>query len=80
MKLFIIFLKIIIVAALLIISNGNLALNKTENKDIFFDRYSDWLSEIFNNGAIVVGYVISTEWLPDKPDNQANESVINIKR
>ena len=65
MKLIIILLKIFFIGALLIISNGNLALVDSHNRDVFYEKYYDWLSELYGKGAIVVGYVVSTEWLPD---------------
>ena len=65
MKTLIILIKIFFIGALLIISNGNLALSNSDNRDIFYERYYNWLSELSGKGAIVVGYVVSTEWLPD---------------
>jgi hypothetical protein len=75
MKTAIILLKILIVGALLIISNGNLAMKNQENLPIFFERYNSWLTELFDKGAVVMGYVISTEWLPDKELSQNEVSI-----
>lgn len=65
MKTFLIFMKIFFFAALLIISNGNLALADSHSRGVFVDRYTEWLGEMFHQGTDVVGYVVSTEWLPD---------------
>lgn len=65
MKTAIIILKVFFIGALLIISNGNLALIDADNRAVFAEKYYDWLSELFGKGAVVVGYVVSTEWLPD---------------
>ncbi|MDP4039185.1 MAG: hypothetical protein Q8P57_01225 [Candidatus Pacearchaeota archaeon] len=66
MKTFIILLKIFLIAALLIISNGNLALSNSDNRAVFFESYSVWLGELVEKGVTVTGYVVGTEWLPGK--------------
>ena len=68
MKLLMILIKVFVIGALLIISNNNLALEVPENRAIFFGKYTTWLSELFDHGVVVVGYVVGNEWLPDVPD------------
>jgi len=65
MKITLIILKVLFLGALLIISNGELALSEEGNFDIFKQKYGLWVSELFDNGITVVGYVVNTEWLPD---------------
>ena len=64
MKTILIFIKIFVIGALLIISNENLAMSSSENRHQFFDEYTTWLSELFDHGLVVVGYVVGNEWLP----------------
>ncbi len=66
MKGIIIAAKIFILAALLIISNGNLAMHDPANRAVFYERYSTWFSDIMDKGFEITGYVVRTEWLPDK--------------
>ena len=70
MKLYFLIIKIAVVAALLIISNSNLALIKPENRDIFWSQYHSWLSQAFDHTAYITGYMIRSEWLPDSPGGQ----------
>ncbi len=65
MKAILIFIKIFVIGALLIISNENLAMSSSENRHQFFDEYTTWLSELFDHGLVVVGYVVGNQWLPD---------------
>ena len=65
MKLLIILLIFLILGALFIIGNENLALKDRENFDKFTDLYYDWLSTLFENGKTITGYIIDSEWLPD---------------
>ena len=69
MKLVMILIKVLVIGALLIISNNNLALEVSENRAVFFEEYSTWLTDLFDHGAVVVGYVVGNGWLPDVPDN-----------
>ncbi|MEK6847133.1 MAG: hypothetical protein AABY16_03125 [Nanoarchaeota archaeon] len=69
MKLLMILIKVFVIGALLIISNNNLALEVPENRQVFFGQYTTWLSELFDHGAVVVGYVVGNEWLPDVPES-----------
>ena len=64
-----ILIKIFIIGALLIISNENLALQNPTNRERFVEEYTAWLSQLFDNGTVVIGYVISNEWLPNAEQN-----------
>lgn len=65
MKLYFVVFKIFIIAALLIISNHNLALKDSASRKVFFHEYAAWLSYFFKQGVDVTSYVVQSEWLPD---------------
>ena len=65
MRSYLILLKIMILAALLIISNNNLALKEKENREAFFGLYKVWLSGFYDKASFIVGHVVKLEWLPD---------------
>ena len=67
MKTVMILIKIFLIGALLIISNNNLALEVPQNRDKFFNFYTVWLSQLFDHGVVVVGYVVGNKWLPEVP-------------
>ncbi|MEK6824868.1 MAG: hypothetical protein AABX12_02080 [Nanoarchaeota archaeon] len=64
MKSFIILVKILVLSALLIISNNNLALHDSAERDKFFDLYFGWLSGFYDKAVYVTGYAVRAEWLP----------------
>ena len=69
MKTLMILIKIFIIGALLIISNENLALQNPTNRERLVEEYTAWLSQLFDNWTVVIGYVISNEWLPNAEQN-----------
>lgn len=77
MKSLIIIAKVFVLAALLIISNGNLAMHDAANREVFYERYSVWFSNLMDKGTEITGYVVRTEWLPDK--DIANTNVLKVK-
>ncbi len=72
MKIIMILIKVFVIGALLIISNENLAMSSSENRIQFIDKYTTWLSELFDHGLVVVGYVIKNEWLPYSESSLGN--------
>ena len=66
MKIQIVILKLLFLGALFIISNQNLHLLDDEERGLFFDSYSTWLDNMFNQGMDITGYVVKFEWLPPK--------------
>lgn len=64
MKITIFLIKFLFLGALFIISNNNLALLDSQNREQFYDMYSSWLSQIFNNALALTSYVVKFEWLP----------------
>ena len=66
MKILIIFIMFLFIGAFFIISENNLALNKTGNVDRVLGIYSLWLSQIFDNARVMTGDVVRMNWLPEK--------------
>lgn len=64
MKIIIFIMFFMIIVALFIISENNLALKKTENIDKFLGLYYSWLSHLFDNSKNLAGYVVKMDWLP----------------
>ncbi|MBM3228515.1 hypothetical protein FJZ20_01350 [Candidatus Pacearchaeota archaeon] len=58
-------IKFLFISALFIVSNGNLYLKESEQRDVFFQAYSNWISGVFSQGMEVAGYVINSRWLPE---------------
>ena len=54
----------LLIGAFFIIANENIRLNNSENVDLFFSQYGEWIDSLFGNGKVVVGYVVKMEWLP----------------
>jgi hypothetical protein len=65
MKILLILIKVFVIAALLIISNENLAMSSSEDRVQFISEYKIWLNQLFDHGLVVVGYVVGNEWLPN---------------
>lgn len=66
MKLVIFLLMFLVIGALLIISNNNLALYRDENVVKFRGLYIDWLDGVYSNVLGITGNVIKLRWLPEK--------------
>ena len=64
MKVAIILVKLFVLGALFIISNQNLHLLVPQERTVFFDAYSGWIGNLFEQTADVTGYVVKFEWLP----------------
>jgi hypothetical protein len=65
MKSSIIVIKVLVLSALLIISNNALALHDPADRAQFFDLYLSWLSGFYDKAIYLTGYVVRAEWLPD---------------
>ncbi len=72
MKIGLIILKLLFLGALFIISNHELYLKETNDRNIFLNMYSSWLETLFTQGLEVTTYVVKFEWLP-----QFNETYID---
>ena len=66
MKIPMVIIKLLFLGALFMISNYDLHLADTEEREIFFDLYASWFSTLTDQGAEITGYVVNFEWLPDK--------------
>ena len=64
MKIQMVVIKVFILGALLIISNQNLHIGISSERQVFLDSYTGWITNIFDQIADVTGYVIKFEWLP----------------
>ena len=64
MKIQMIIIKFLILGALFIISNQNLHLGILQEREIFFDTYLGWVTNIASQILDVTGYVIKFQWLP----------------
>ena len=65
MKSSIIIVKVLVLSALLLISNNSLALHDAQDRQQFFNLYLEWLSGFYDKGIYITGYVVRAEWLPD---------------
>ena len=64
MKVAMIVLKLLFLGALFIVSNYNLQLSDSTERVVFFQFYSSWVENIFNQGVDLTAYVVKFEWLP----------------
>ncbi|MEX0920663.1 MAG: hypothetical protein WDZ62_00140 [Candidatus Pacearchaeota archaeon] len=58
-------IKFFFISALFVISNGNLYMTDSLDRQVFFDIYSEWLGDIFGQGVEVAGNVVNSQWLPE---------------
>lgn len=61
-----ILIKFFFISALFIISNENLYLRDSIDRETFFNTYSIWLGNIFSQSVEVAGFVINLKWLPEE--------------
>ncbi len=64
MKIAILLVMFLVLSALLIISNNNLAFYKTENIDRFSSYYLGWMDQTYSNVEILTGNAIKLDWFP----------------
>ena len=64
MKIQMIIIKLLIIGALFIISNQNLHLGISQEREIFFNAYSGWITNILNKIVDVTGHFVRLEWVP----------------
>ena len=64
MKFLLILIKVFVIGALLIISNQDLSISDSSNREHFINEYSSWVSSLFEKGLSITSYVIKNEWLP----------------
>ena len=66
MKTFIFLMVFLLIGAFFIISNENIKLNSSQNISLFFSEYGKWIDQLVNNSKSLAGYIVKSEWLPDK--------------
>jgi len=64
MKIQIIIVKLFVIGALFIISSQNLHLGISNEREIFMDAYSGWITDILHTIINLTGNVAKFEWLP----------------
>ncbi len=64
MKFAIFILMFFVIGALFIIENNELVLSKSENIQIFFELYAEWINSLYLNFQILTGNIIQMNWLP----------------
>ncbi len=66
MKIPILIVNLLFLGALFIISNQNIHMGVSSERQAFFQDYSAWIGNIFNKAVDLTAYVIKVDWLPDK--------------
>lgn len=66
-----ILIKFFFISALFIIGNENLYLKDPVDRETFFNTYSIWLENIFDQSIEVINSVINLKWLPDNDFSQS---------
>jgi len=64
MKVLLFLMVFLILGALFIISNNNLAMHQKDNIKKFSELYIEWMDQIYLNFRIITGQVIRLNWLP----------------
>jgi len=64
MKIIMFIVKFLLIGALFIVSNENLALQGKEDREFFFETFQTWISSLTGNFGEITGYVVNSEWLP----------------
>ena len=64
MKILIIILMFFAVSALMIISNNDLTLHKSEHAKLFSELYSEWLDGVYVNVQVLTGKIVQLDWFP----------------
>ena len=65
MKIQMVIVKLFVLGALFIISNQNLHLMVPQEREIFFDAYTGWVTDIMHTIINLTGNVVKFEWLPE---------------
>ena len=80
MKFYLVFLKLFVISALLIVSNNNLALADAHNREQFWNQYHSWLSVTFDHGLELTGYVVRSDWLPVTHNATRSAPTLKVQR
>tara|TARA_Y100000310_G_scaffold147139_1_gene146404 strand:+ start:934 stop:1155 length:222 start_codon:yes stop_codon:yes gene_type:complete len=66
MKILMLVILFLLIGAFFIISNENIKMNSSENVSLFFNKYGQWFDQLIDNSKSLTGYVVRSEWLPNK--------------
>ncbi|MDP3987183.1 MAG: hypothetical protein Q8P81_03090 [Nanoarchaeota archaeon] len=77
--LLLIIIKFFLISALFIVSNGDLNLREQEDRVVFAEEYSTWLSNVFNQGTDIGGFVVNSQWLPSSDPSGRVEKIDRIR-
>ena len=66
MKILMFIILFLLIGAFFIISNENLSMKDSENREKFFDMYGHWFDKLADNGKTVSGYLVKMGWLPEE--------------
>ena len=69
MKIILLLLKLLFLGGLFLISNYELYLSDSHDREVFANFYISWIENLVNQGVDVTGYVIRFEWLPRIDEN-----------
>ena len=65
MKILMLAIFFLMIGALFIISENNLALKDSGSFPKFLGIYYSWISHLFDNSKNLAGYIIKMDWLPE---------------
>jgi hypothetical protein len=65
MKFLMIILMVLVLGALLIVSNNNLALSDSKDVKEFSSIWVDWTEKIFSNVGEITGNAVKLDWTPE---------------
>lgn len=66
MKIIMFVIVFLLIGAFFIISNNNLHLGDTEQREQFMQSYHGWFVKIADNAIGISGYVVKMDWLPEQ--------------
>ncbi len=66
MKFVMFIVLFLLLGGFFIISNGNIALNSSENINLFLNSYGKWIDGLVGNVGEISGYFVKMEWLPNQ--------------
>lgn len=79
MKAAIFLIKFLLIGALFIVSNENLALKDPGNFERFSSLYASWLGSVFDNGKQITGYVVQAHWVPDTTGAVETQEIVQTE-
>ena len=76
MKIWIFVVKFLLIGSLFIVSNNDLSLIDNEERQEFYSLFTSWLNSLVGHVSDISGYVVKSEWLPNKDLKNNIEEVI----